>query len=353
MHLVFDLDYNLRFPQLIIWIKMEQRTFLLIIDSKYTSFCFDGIEERLQKAIDFKVDWLDIDSDNYEDAYKQLIDKLNSINGEVVICGFGRACTVTNTFAGYNRICVNPILRSEDDELRIFTYDRRKDKEDHSHCWLVFSHDYDIDDYNSKKKFMLMYYPNVVELDEPETSLEELTQKTLIYLARCIVKSGWVKDGVQFEEYGRLLVDADYSTARLLVDYKIPLGVTTIGASAFCGLSSLQKVTFARTVHILSRCCFADCIGLEEVELPLGVEVVPEDCFAGCVSLRKLILPNTVRVIKHRAFAGCPLLDVIIPDSVEYISPSAFDNNVKFVVGKSRLIELLCDSHDKKINMYE
>lgn len=332
---------------------MDQRTFLIVIDSKYTNFCFDGIEERLQKAIDFKVDWQDIDSANYDDAYKQLVDKLDSINYEVVICGFGEACSVTNIFAGYNRICVNPILRAEDDELRMFTYDRTKDKEDCTHCWLVFSRDYDSEEYNSKKKFLMMYYPNVVNLNEPETSLEDLTQQTLIYLARCIVQSGWIKDGVRFEEYGRLLVDADYSTARLLADYKIPLGVTTIGESAFCGLSSLQKVTFARTVHILSRSCFSGCIGLEEVNLPLGVEVIPEDCFAGCVSLHKLAIPNTVRVIKDRAFAGCPLKEVVIPESVEYISPSAFDDNVKFVIGKSRLIELLCDSHDKKISMYE
>lgn len=332
---------------------MEQRIFLIVIDSKYTNFSFDDIEEKLQKAIDFKVDWLDINIGNYENACQQLTAKLDSINSEVVICGFGEACSVSNTFAGYNRICVNPILHAEDDELRMFTYNRRKDKENNSHCWLVFTQDYNLDDYNSKKKFLMMYYPNVVNLNEPETILEDLTQQTLIYLARCIVKSGWVKDGVQFEEYGRLLVDADYSTARLLADYKIPLGVTTIGESAFCGLSSLQKVTFARTVHILSRSCFSGCIGLEEVNLPLGVEVIPEDCFAGCVSLHKLAIPNTVRVIKDRAFAGCPLKEVVIPESVEYISPSAFDDNVKFVIGKSRLIELLCDSHDKKISMYE
>ena len=219
---------------------MEQRTFLIVIDSKFTNFCFNGIEERLQKAIDFKVDWQEIDSANYDDAYKQLVDKLDSINYEVVICGFGEACSVTNIFAGYNRICVNPMLHTEDDELRMFTYDRRKDKENNSHCWLVFSQNYDSEEYNSKKKFLMMYYPNVVDLNEPETSLEDLTQQTLIYLARCIVQSGWVKDGVKFEEYGRFLVDADYSTARLLVKYKVPYGVTVIGESAFFGIDTLE-----------------------------------------------------------------------------------------------------------------
>ena len=332
---------------------MEQRTFLIVIDSKYTNFCFDGIEERLQKAIDFKVDWQDIDSANYDDAYKQLVDKLDSINYEVVICGFGEACSVTNIFAGYNRICVNPILRAEDDELRMFTYDRTKDKEDCTHCWLVFSRDYDSEEYNSKKKFLMMYYPNVVNLNEPETSLEDLTQQTLIYLARCIVKSGWVKDGVQFEEYGRFLVKGDFSTARLLVRYKVPYGVTVIGESAFFGMNTLEEITFSSTVRTLSRSSFAGCTSLREVELSMGVEVIPEDCFADCTSLQMLTLPNTVRVIKDRAFARCPLQEVVIPDSVEYISPSAFDDNVKFVIGKSRLIELLCDSHDKKISMYE
>ena len=332
---------------------MEQRTFLIVINSKYTNFSFDGIEERLQKAIDFKVDWLDIDSACYEDGYKLLKDRLDSINSEVVICGFGEACSVINTFAGYNRICVNPILHTEDDELRMFTYDRRKDKENNSHCWLVFSQNYDSDEYNSKKKILMMYYPNVVNLNEPEMSLEDLTQQTLIYLARCIVKSGWIKDGVRFEEYGRFLVNEDYSTARLLVRYKVPYGVTVIGESAFFGMNTLEEITFSSTVRTLSRSSFAGCIGLKEVELPLGVEVIPEDCFADCTSLQMLNLPNTVRVIKDRAFARCPLQDVVIPDSVEYISPSAFDDNVKFVIGKSRLIELLCDSHDKKISMYE
>jgi hypothetical protein len=332
---------------------MEQRTFLIVIDSKYTNFCFDGIEERLQKAIDFKVDWQDIDSANYDDAYKQLVDKLDSINYEVVICGFGEACSVTNIFAGYNRICVNPMLHTEDDELRMFTYDRRKDKENNSHCWLVFTQDYNSDDYNSKKKYLMMYYPNVVDLNEPETSLEDLTQQTLIYLARCIVQSGWVKDGVKFEEYGRFLVDADYSTARLLVKYKVPYGVTVIGESAFFGIDTLEELTLSSTVRNLSKSSFAGCLKLTEIELPIGVEVIPEDCFAGCASLYKLTLPSTIRIIKDRAFSGCPLQEVAIPGSVEYISPSAFDDNVKFVIGKSRLIELLCDSHDKKITMYE
>jgi hypothetical protein len=332
---------------------MDQRTFLIVIDSKYTNFCFDGIEERLQKAIDFKVDWQDIDSANYDDAYKQLVDKLDSINHEVVICGFGEACSVTNTFAGYNRICVNPMLHTEDDELRMFTYNRTKDKENNSHCWLVFSQNCDSDEYNSKKKYLMMYYPNVAELDEPETSLEELTQQTLIYLARCIVKSGWIKDGVRFEEYGRFLVDADYSTARLLVKYKVPYGVTVIGESAFFGIDTLEELTLSSTVRNLSKSSFAGCLKLTEIELPIGVEVIPEDCFAGCASLYKLTLPSTIRIIKDRAFSGCPLQEVAIPGSVEYISPSAFDDNVKFVIGKARLIELLCDSHDKKITMYE
>lgn len=329
---------------------MDQRTFLIVLDSKYTNFGFDGIEERLQKAIDFKVDWLDINISNYEDACQQLTTKLDSINSEVVICGFGEACSVTNIFAGYNRICVNPMLHTEDEELRMFTYDRRKDKENNSHCWLVFSQNYDSDEYNSKKKFLMMYYPNVAELDEPETSLEDLTEQTLIYLARCIVKSGWTKDGVQFEEYGRLLVNADYSTARLLVKYKVPYGVRVIGESAFFGIDTLEELTLSSTVRNLSKSCFAGCLKLREIELPIGVEVIPEDCFAGCVSLQKLGLPNTVRVIKDRAFAGCPLHEVEIPDSIEYISPSAFNDDVKFVVGKSHYIELLQSVHDKIIS---
>ena len=62
----------------------------------------------------------------------------------------------------------------------------------------------------------------------------------------------------------------------------------------------------------------------------------------------------SVTSIGTYAFGKCSsLISVVIPESVEYISPSAFDDNVKFVIGKSRLIELLCDSHDKKISMYE
>ncbi len=86
-------------------------------------------------------------------------------------------------------------------------------------------------------------------------------------------------------------------------DVAIPDSVKTIGAEAFKGKTSINRV-----------------------QIPDSVSVIGEGAFEECLHLNEIQLGNGVQQIRDRAFAGCPIQKVVIPSSVEEIGLRAFDN---------------------------
>ena len=78
------------------------------------------------------------------------------------------------------------------------------------------------------------------------------------------------------------------------------------------------------------------CTSLREVVIPDGVQKITVSAFENCTSLSEIIIPNSVTDIGEDAFRGCKnLTHIYIPDSVEEIGKKAFAGCAKGFVLQS------------------
>lgn len=110
------------------------------------------------------------------------------------------------------------------------------------------------------------------------------------------------EDGVLFNKEQTTLIQ--FPAASSQTSYDIPVGVTSIGSSAF-----------------------ESCVNLTGITIPSTVENIGDAAFQWCANLTGLTIPNGVRLIGNRAFYSCDgLLSLTIPESVERIGESAFSD---------------------------
>ncbi|MBQ3665577.1 MAG: leucine-rich repeat domain-containing protein [Lachnospiraceae bacterium] len=112
-------------------------------------------------------------------------------------------------------------------------------------------------------------------------------------------------------------------------------GTTTIGDSAFSGMTNLVKVDMPDTVVNIGQRAFYNCIGLKEIDFSNSIVELPNNVFRGCSGLTDLTLPDSIKTIRDYAFRDCTGLTYInIPQKANYIAQSAFQkcSNLKYVV---------------------
>lgn len=251
-----------------------------------------------------------------------------------VIVAEGKSTSVAHTIAGYDRICINPMIDENDfDFLNI----RLADHEKSSHCWGIIG----LNSTNSgRRNFSMLYYPNIINIDRNIMSLTDI-QDVLIPLIDSIGRSDFTDEhGVHYANYGRTIMGVDHVLFRDVKHYEVPEGVTTICNDAFVG-TDLEKVSFPKSLHHIGKHAFMDCQKLNDVILSGGVDVVRASCFEGCVSLSKVTLSSTLFTIHHRAFRGTSVREVLLPDSIQSIAHDAFDEGCRMNISMSRLKELL------------
>ncbi len=100
----------------------------------------------------------------------------------------------------------------------------------------------------------------------------------------------------------------------------IPVGVTTIGRSAFSGS------------------------GLTKVALPESVKTIKEYAFSECSSLSEVLIPDTVEEIGTGAFKDSGLTNVVIPENVRNLHGTFLHcNNLRSATVKGKLEDYRAD----------
>ena len=90
-----------------------------------------------------------------------------------------------------------------------------------------------------------------------------------------------------------------------------------------------SSVTIPSEVKHIGPAAFAHNSNIEKAVIPGSVLDIGEEAFCDCPKLKELILEEGIKQIDDRAFKNSNLTAVNIPDSVEGIGLSAFDNGGK------------------------
>jgi hypothetical protein len=226
------------------------------------------------------------------------------------------------------------------------SYDRSQDFDKGTHCWGVFGLDVE------RRDFAMLYYPNI-------TTIPRIVKKVSDAIIECAALVSMIAEsnktdeyGVHFTEYGRVLVKADYPLFRGVKEYNVPEGVVAISDGAFCG-TELESITFPESVSYIGKCCFRDCQQMKDITLPPRLSTIQAGCFLNCTSLNRVVLPKALTTIRAKAFWGCGLNSIEVPHSIITISPKAFDDGVKMIVGASKLTELLQTAKNYQLSIDE
>ena len=132
-------------------------------------------------------------------------------------------------------------------------------------------------------------------------------------------------NGVVFDADKRTLLK--YPEYRRFMEYKVPVGVTAIGAGAFRDCGKLRHIVISEGVAAIGSNAFRGCANLTSIVIPNSVTSIGARAFRDCGNLTKVVIPNSVRTIGDGAFIGCKsLTNVIIPNSVTSVGDEAFWN---------------------------
>ena len=101
--------------------------------------------------------------------------------------------------------------------------------------------------------------------------------------------------------------------------------ITTVGASAFYGCSSLTNVTISNSVTSIGDWAFENCSSLTSITIPDSVTYIGRSAFSGCTSIADISLGSGVTTIGNGAFWNCSnLSSITLPSSVTSIGEIAF-----------------------------
>ena len=105
-------------------------------------------------------------------------------------------------------------------------------------------------------------------------------------------------------------------------------GITSIVNSAFDGFSGVSELTIAPSVEWIGAKAFRGLL-IREVNLPVRLSYIGKSAFSDCGLLESVTIPKNdgLYEIKDGVFKNCGQLRMtIIPPTINYISPTAFEN---------------------------
>ena len=121
---------------------------------------------------------------------------------------------------------------------------------------------------------------------------------------------------------------AFYETQLARVNFSESNKLETVGAYAFFGAASLERVNFGDTVKEIGAYAFYGCsaldLSLPGSALPDSLEVIGSSAFRKCVNLKEVTFGNGLKEIGSSAFSDSGLISLHLPDGLEKVGSFAF-----------------------------
>ena len=109
-------------------------------------------------------------------------------------------------------------------------------------------------------------------------------------------------------EYKPDIIWSQGTVSTEVTSVKIPSGVTSIGAIAFGGCTSLASITIPNSVTSIGGSAFDGCTSLASITIPNSVTSIERSIFNRCSSLASITIPDSVTSIGDMAFQYCTSL---------------------------------------------
>lgn len=104
----------------------------------------------------------------------------------------------------------------------------------------------------------------------------------------------------------------------------LPLGVKSIGFSAFRLCSKITSIEIPDNVTNIEESAFRDCSNLTSINIPITVESIKDNTFSGCKKLTIIDFHQSIKDIGRKAFYKCANLTSLNLPGVTSIGDSAF-----------------------------
>lgn len=107
--------------------------------------------------------------------------------------------------------------------------------------------------------------------------------------------------------------DEAFASCNGLTSFTVPKNVKTIGSKAFYGCVALKTVTFASGSKLteISPYLFYECGALTEIVIPSGVTEIGAFAFYDCTNLASITIPGTLTSIGESCFYYCTSLESV------------------------------------------
>lgn len=142
--------------------------------------------------------------------------------------------------------------------------------------------------------------------------------------------------------------DDAFVNYKKLTSLTLGKGVTSIGAGAFSGCSSLEEINFAENgvLTTIGSNAFRSCVSLKKVTLPEGLTTLEMQAFYQCAALTEVWLPATIQKIDSWTFDSSGIVFYCAFDAEKAASLSRGWNGDNAVV-------LNCNNNDTDIDGYK
>ncbi|WP_087064314.1 leucine-rich repeat protein [Intestinibacillus massiliensis] len=118
-----------------------------------------------------------------------------------------------------------------------------------------------------------------------------------------------VINGALISKDGKTLLR--YPSKSDVSEFTIPAGVEVIHPFAFCGNTTLTKVSFPNSILKIGTYAFIQCTGLSDFVLPEGLTTIDDAAFGQCTNFKNVTVPGSVTSLGSHIFSGCTGLEQV------------------------------------------